>query len=135
MAVALSCVTEAIATAVPGTSFLAAVLSDELLVAPADASGCVTDPVAAAVLRTELLAAVLTQVRLVTDTRPTVAAPVAAAVAGAGGAGAVAAPPALGTLAAAGLVEESPVAAAMRDTWPEQHQDAQQQVRRTDERK
>ena len=128
MAVALSCVTEPIATAVPGTSFLAAVLSDELLVALADPFGCVTDPVAAAVLRTEPMAAVLTKVRLITDTLPTVAAPMAAAVAGAGGAGAVAALPALGTLTAASLTEESPMAAATRDTWPEQHQDAQQQV-------
>jgi len=128
MAVALSCVTEPIAAAVPGTSFLTAVLCDELLVALADPFVCVTDPIATAVLRTELLAAVLTKVRVITDTLPTVTAPVAAAVAGAAGAGAVTALPALGTLTAAGLIEESPVAAAVRDTWPEQHQHAQQQV-------
>lgn len=125
MAVALSCVTEAMGTAVAGTSFLTAVLSHELLIALAEPFGCVTDPVAAPVLRTELLAAVLARVRLVTDIIPTVTVPVAAAVAGAGGAGAVTALPAQSTLTAASLVEESPVAAAMRDTWPEQHQNAQ----------
>ena len=123
MAVALSCVTEPIATAVLGTSFLTAVLSDELLVALADPFGCVTDPIAAAVLRTELVAAVLTKVRFITDTLPAVTAPMAAAVAGAGGVGAVTALPALGTLTAASLIEESPMAAAMRDTWSEQYQD------------
>lgn len=113
MAVTLSCVTEPIATAVPGTLFLAAVLSDELLIALADPFGCVTDAVATAVLRTELLAALLTKVRLITDTLPTITAPMATAVAGAGGVGAVTALPALGTLTAASLIEESPMATAM----------------------
>lgn len=125
VAVALSCVTEAIGTAVAGTSFLTAVLSNELLIALAELFGCVTDPVAAAVLGTELLVAVLAKVRLITDAVPTVAAPVATAVAGAGGAGAVSALPAHSTLTAANLIEKSPMAAAMRDTWPEQRQNAQ----------
>lgn len=127
MAVALSCVTEPIAAAVPGTSFLTAVLSDELLIAQADPFSCVTDPIAAAVLRTELLAAVLTEIRLITDTPPAITAPVATAEVGAGGAGAVTALPALCTLTAAGLIEEHPVTAALCDTWPQQHHDAQQQ--------
>lgn len=125
MAVALSCVTEPIATAVPGTSFLTAVLSDELFVAQADPFSCVTDPIAAAVLRTELLAAVLTEIRLITDTPPSITAPMATAEVGAGGAGAVTALPALCTLTAAGFIEEHPMTTAMRDTWPEQHHNAQ----------
>lgn len=123
MAVALSCVTKPIATAVPGTSFLTAVLSGELLIALADPSGCVTDPIATAVLWTELLAAILTKIGLITDTLPTIAAPMAMALAG--GAGAVTALPALGALTAARLVQECPVAAAGRDAWPE-HQDSMQ---------
>lgn len=123
MAVALSCVTKPVATAVPRTSFLTAVLPGELLVALADPSGCVTDPIVTAVLRTELLAAILTKIGLITDTLSTITAPTATAAAG--GVGAVTALPALGALTAARLVQECPMAAAGRDAWPE-NQDSMQ---------
>lgn len=119
MAVALPCVTEPIATAVPRTSFLTAVLPSELLIALADPFGCVADPIAAAVLRAELMAAVLIEVRLITDTLPTITSPMTTAVAGAGRTGAVTALPALSTLTAARLIEERPMATAVQDIWPE----------------
>lgn len=111
LAVTLASVTEAIATTVARTTLLAAVLRSEVLVALTDTPHAHAVPTA--VLGTGGVGAVDPHIRLITHALPVHAAPVAAASPRTGGPLTVSALPALVTVAAAGLREESPMATAV----------------------